>query len=81
MTLYCVYSLRVTQVPGACFCINMRAAAQGCVSDRYTQIKLEFNVGICRFTLSITFFVNFSWGGWGRRETRRGKKQPQVRPR
>lgn len=22
MTLYCVYSLRVTQVPGACFCIN-----------------------------------------------------------
>lgn len=47
----------------------MRAAAQGWGSDRYTQIELEFNVGICCFTLSVAFFVNFSWGtGGGERQ-------------
>ena len=29
MTLYCVYSLRVTQVPGACFCINEGGGGTG----------------------------------------------------
>lgn len=61
----------------------MRAAAQGWGSDRYTQIELEFNVGICCFTLSVAFFVNFSWGtGGGERQGGGGGggEQPQVSP-
>lgn len=56
------------------------AAARGRVSDRYTEIEPEFNVGICRFALSIAFFVNFSWEARGG-EREGEEKQPQVRPR
>lgn len=42
-----------------------RAAARGCGSAPGARTELELNVGIRRFTLSITFFANFSWGAGG----------------